>query len=76
MKPHEAINKINQAMVNDDLEAAEKALEDYVINAWNWFDKNEFFKMDNGTWESSAIYPMCPSLNINDKQLYQLFINQ
>lgn len=49
MHPHEVIQKINSAMANDDLQAAEKALEEYIraVAADYYEFKHEYHRIES-----------------------------
>lgn len=55
MTPSEVIQKINQAMCDDDLEAAEKVLEDYAKFKINEHKEAEKEYYDNPYW----YWPQC-----------------
>jgi len=56
------------------LDAMASFAEQECIGFAEWMDKNEFFKLENGLWDSSAVYPTSPALNITTPQLYQLYL--
>lgn len=65
--PHQVIQAISSAIVNDDLVAAEKALEDYVVGFEMWRIKK--------IWND---FIMLRDINNQDdpKELYKQFVNQ
>ena len=70
MTPHEVIQKINQAMIDNDLEGAEKALEEFASVV---FDTGASYGMDVCISLDNAEEPTKP-----DKETYLklLFTNQ
>lgn len=70
MTQHEVIQKINQAMCDDDLDAAEKALEEHSVCFMRWKGDSEWCEWNDyfihATTEEEKTY----------EELYQLFINE
>ena len=60
--------KDNVAAASTVSEAGEDA-----IGFADFIESNEFFKLENGLWDSSSIYPMSAALNLTTEQLYQLY---